>query len=103
MKIIVSEKAKAFLDKQGSKNITIFTKTLCGWGGGVPEPTVLLGKPLTSVQNFKKYEVDDKEVYVFMTIKTKNDELTIDLKSFLWTKWLIVKGVVSCSEIVCDI
>ena len=56
-----------------------------------------LGKPQQGGKEYVSYEIEDKTVYVFFTIKTKDGTLHIKHRSFLFFEWISVEGIVGCS------
>lgn len=93
MKIVLDNSAMKFLDKKAANVLTVSVIGCSSWGPGEPQPTVLLEAP-SDPEDFDKYEVNGKTVYVLCTLHAKNDELRIKCSKFLFVEKLIVEGLV---------
>lgn len=95
MKVSLDKKAIAYLDKKNVSEITVSLIGCASWGVGEPQPTVLLEAPnATEINDFDKYEVENKTVYVLCTIHARNNELNVKYSKILFIEKLIVEGIV---------
>lgn len=83
MEIIISDKAKQYLEKKNAKTITIDLYIASGCCIEIGEPTVSLGEPKEKIGKFEKFDVDEYTIYLFKGANFKNDIVNIEYKKFL--------------------
>lgn len=92
MNIIIDKAAVKYIKSHTKdSSIMIFLTKGGGWCA-VPIPTVQLGIP-QSQDGFDAYDVEGINVYIKKNTRTRNNELHIFLRKFLWLKDLAVDGV----------
>jgi hypothetical protein len=92
MRIVISDKAKKYLEKKGEKVLTI-DLLIAGCCIEIAEPIAKLGPPNTDQHKFDLFEEDGYSVYFLRGIDAKDDCLTIALNKFFGVEALEVKGI----------
>lgn len=92
MEVVITEKAKKYIDKKNRKIITV-DLFLSNSGIEAALPYVYMEKPKEDINRYDKFEVEDIIVYVYKCANTKRGKIIITLSSFFFYKSLEVEGI----------
>lgn len=92
MKIVITDKAKKYLDKKGGKVLTI-DLLIAGCCIEIAEPIAKIGLPNNDQHKFDVLEVDGYTVYFLRGIDAIDDCLTVNISKFFGVEALEVKGI----------
>jgi len=92
MKIEISDKAKAFINKKKSSSVTVGL-VIAGCCVEIGEPNVTVGEPQKDKDKYNYFEVEDFNVYFFKNPSLKDNKVIIDTQKFLGMESLTVKGL----------
>jgi len=92
MKIEISDKAKAFINKKKATTITVGL-VIAGCCVEIGEPNVTVGAPQKDKDKYDFFEVEEMQVYFFKNPSLKDGKVLIDTHKFLGMESLTVKGL----------
>jgi len=78
MNIIISKEVENFLRACGKRNITIYSEIPSSCWSPRPEIFVSLEEPEVP-SNYKLYNMDNLNIYLYSEAKLENDTITIDM------------------------
>lgn len=92
IKVVITEKAKRYINKKGKKIITVDLFLSNSWVDAAL-PYVYMENPKEDINKYNKFEVDDIIIYIYKCADTKRGRVIITLNSFLFFKSLEVHGI----------
>jgi hypothetical protein len=92
MRIVITDKAKKYLEKKGEKVLTI-DLLIAGCCLEIAEPIAKFGPPSNDQHKFDLFEEEDYKVHFLRGIDAKDNCLTITLNKFFGIEALEVKGI----------
>ena len=93
MDIIITEKAKSFLDKSRRKNIVIYLHERICWGGHITKSVVVAAlKEYENKNNYQIIPIGEYILYLDQKLFIKKEGLVIDLDPFMFLKQLKQSG-----------
>jgi len=92
MKIIITDKAKKYLERKGGKVLTI-DLLIAGCCIEIAETIAKIGPPNNDQHKFEVLEIEDYTIYYLRGIDAIDDCLTVTISKFFGIEALEVKGI----------